>query len=72
MPSSRLRLARPGDYIAKEAIMNCDICGQKVDNSEELKKHMEAAHATSMGETPDMLGDTAEESAAHEVAKPTH
>lgn len=52
--------------------MKCDICGQNFENSEELKKHTEAAHATSVGETPDMLGDTAEESAAHEVAKPTH
>ena len=61
-------------YLAKEAIMNCDICGQGVENSEELHKHMEQAHPTGPGdlETPDLLGDTPEESAASEVRQATH
>jgi hypothetical protein len=62
------------DLFAKEAIVDCDICGQDVENSEELKKHMEQAHPTGVGdlETPDLLGDTPEESAASETRQPTH
>jgi len=55
--------------------MKCDICNQNVDNSEELQKHMEQAHPTSVAdnlERPDMLGDTPEESAAVEGPLPTH
>lgn len=54
--------------------MKCDICGQAVDNSEELLKHTEQAHATGVDnpESPDLLGDTPEESAAVEVPHPTH
>jgi hypothetical protein len=62
------------DLFVKEAIMDCDICGQDVENSEELKKHMEQAHPTGVGdpETPDLVGDTPEESAASEIRQPTH
>jgi len=58
----------------KEAIMDCDICGQAVENSEELQKHMEKAHPTGVGdpETPDLVGDTPEESAASETRQATH
>ena len=59
--------------------MKCDICGQDVENSDDLQKHMERAHPTGMGdksmdnlEKPDLLGDTPEESAAIEVPKATH
>ena len=50
--------------------MECDICGQNVENSEDLQKHKERAHPTGMGdesmdnlEKPDLLGDSPEESA---------
>ncbi len=59
--------------------MECDICGQDVENSEDLKLHKERAHPTGVGdksmdnlETPDLLGDTPEESAASEIPKATH
>lgn len=54
--------------------MKCDICGQSVSNPEELKKHMEQAHPKGVDdlETPDLLGDTPEESAVADVPKPTH
>ena len=59
--------------------MECDICGQNVENSEDLQKHQERAHPTSMGdksmdnlEKPDLLGDTPEESAVSEIPKATH
>ena len=54
--------------------MECDICGQGVENSEELLAHMERAHPTGEGdlEKPDHLGETMEESAEREVPKPTH
>ncbi len=59
--------------------MECDICGQDVENSEELQKHKERAHPAGVGDTsvdnleePDHLGETPEESAAREVPKPTH
>ena len=42
--------------------MKCDICGQDVENSEELQKHKEQEHPA--GEKPDVLGDASEESAA--------
>lgn len=69
----------PCDFFAKEAVMECDICGEDVENSEELHKHKEQAHAEGVGdksvenlERPDMLGYTPEESAAVEIPKPTH
>jgi hypothetical protein len=59
--------------------MECDICGQNVENSEDLQKHKERAHPTGDGdksmdnlEKPDLLGDTPEESAASEAPIPTH
>jgi hypothetical protein len=59
--------------------MECDICGQAVENSEDLQKHKEQAHPTGEGdksmdnlEKPDLLGDTPEESAVSEIPKPTH
>jgi hypothetical protein len=59
--------------------MKCDICGQDVENSEDLKNHQERAHPTGVGdssvdstETPDLLGDTPEESAAIEMPKATY
>jgi hypothetical protein len=61
--------------IAEEAIMKCDICGQAVENSEELEKHREREHPTNVGdnlESPDLKGDTPEESAAVEPPLPTH
>jgi hypothetical protein len=63
------------DLFAGEAIMKCDICNEHVENSEELQKHMEAAHPAGVGdnlERPDLLGDTPEESAAVEAPLPTH
>jgi hypothetical protein len=54
--------------------MECDICGQDVENSEDLQKHMERAHPTDVGdkskdnlEKPDLLDDTPDESAAKEI-----
>jgi hypothetical protein len=37
--------------------MKCDVCGQEVANSEELKAHQERVHPMSSGdgEMPDML-----------------
>lgn len=59
--------------------MECDICGQDVENSEELEKHKERAHPAAVAdksmdglERPDLLGDTPEESAAVEIPTPTH
>ena len=59
--------------------MECDICGQDVENSEELQKHKERMHPTGEGdksvdnlEKPDLLGDTPEESAASQPPIPTH
>jgi hypothetical protein len=59
---------------AKESIMKCDICGDDVQNSEQLLVHMEQAHPAGVGdlEKPDHLGETTEESSQREVAKPTH
>jgi hypothetical protein len=33
------------------SIVNCDICGEAVENSDELAKHKERMHATG-GDTP--------------------
>jgi hypothetical protein len=59
--------------------MKCDICGQDVENSEELQKHKEEAHPTDEDdkstdnlERPDLLGDTPDESAQVETQKPTY
>lgn len=59
--------------------MKCDICGQKVETSEDLQEHIELAHSSGVGdrsvdnlEKPDLLGDTPEESAALEVPKATY
>lgn len=54
--------------------MECDICGEGVENSEQLLAHMEQAHPTGAGdlEKPDHLGETMEESSQREGAKPTH
>lgn len=55
--------------------MKCDICDQEVQNSEQLQKHKEQMHPAGVGdnlETPDLLGDTVEESAAAEPPLPTH
>jgi hypothetical protein len=53
--------------------MDCTICGQKVENSEELQKHMERAHPTGVGdvENPELLRDTPEVSAASQIRQPT-
>lgn len=78
--SGRGVVARPplrlgtSDSFAKEAIVKCDVCSLEVGNSEELQKHKEQTHPVSADnlEKPDLLGDTPEESAAIEVAQPTH
>jgi hypothetical protein len=58
----------------KEAVMECEICGTEVENSEELEKHKERMHPPVEGdnlEKPDLLGDTPEESAEADPPKPT-
>ncbi|OLC27459.1 MAG: hypothetical protein AUG06_01130 [Actinobacteria bacterium 13_1_20CM_2_65_11] len=35
------------------SIMQCDICGEEVDNSEDLAKHMEKMHAVEETEKPE-------------------
>jgi hypothetical protein len=61
--------------------MKCDICGQDVENSEDLKQHKEQAHPTGVGaksmdsqekERPDLSEENPEESAANEPTKATH
>lgn len=59
--------------------MKCDICGQDVENSEDLQKHNELTHPTGVGDTsvdnlekPDLLGDTPEQSRETEIPKVTH
>ena len=59
--------------------MKCDICSQDVENSEELQKHKERAHATGVSdksidnlEKPDLLEDTPQESPAIETPVPIH
>ena len=50
--------------------MECDICGQNVENSEDLEKHKEQAHATGAGdnpERPDLVGDVPDESEASKI-----
>lgn len=54
--------------------MKCDICGQEVENSGALQAHTELVHPAGVGdkslddlETPDLLGDTPEQSAAVEI-----
>jgi hypothetical protein len=63
--------------VPKEKHMKCDICGEDVKNSEELQRHMEGQHPTDdddneNGESPDLLGDTPDESAEVETPKPTY
>jgi hypothetical protein len=50
--------------------MKCDICGEDVENSEDLQEHKEQAHPTGGGdkakdnrERPDQLADAPDESA---------
>lgn len=54
--------------------MKCGICGQEVEDSDALEAHNEQMHATSTTglESPDLLGDTPEESAAVETPLATH
>jgi hypothetical protein len=59
--------------------MKCDICGQDVVNSEDLKQHKEQAHPAGDGaesvdshERPDLSEDSPEESAANGTPKATH
>ncbi|MHB8611015.1 MAG: hypothetical protein ACYDAL_01115 [Candidatus Dormibacteraceae bacterium] len=57
--------------------MKCDICGEDVTNSEELQKHKGRIHPTDeddtgKGETPDLLGDTPQESAEIETPMRTY
>jgi hypothetical protein len=55
------------DLFATEAIMECDICGQDVENSEDLKMHKERTHpagARANLERPDLVGDAPDESEA--------
>jgi hypothetical protein len=59
--------------------MKCDICGQDVENSEELQKHKEQVHPTDDDdkstdnlERPDLLGDTPDKPAHVETQKPTY
>lgn len=51
-----------------------DICGQDLRTPEDLQEHSSGVGDTSVDtlETPDLLGDTPEESAAVEVPKATH
>jgi hypothetical protein len=59
--------------------MKCDMCGQDVENSEDLQKHKEQAHPTGEGdksvdnlERPDLVADAPEESAGSEIQRPVH
>lgn len=59
--------------------MECDICGQDVENSEDLQKRKEQAHSRGVDdkltdnlERPYLLGDTPGESALNEIPKATH
>ncbi|MEO8744096.1 MAG: hypothetical protein ABI334_07770 [Candidatus Dormiibacterota bacterium] len=58
--------------------MKCDICGEDIKKPEDLKKHIEQMHPADSGdkpakdlETPDLLGDTPEESAEIDPPQPT-
>jgi hypothetical protein len=71
--------AWPRFIFAKETVMKCDICSLEMENSEELRKHKERVHPQGRGdrpmdelETPDLLGDTPEESATSDAPKATH
>jgi len=60
-------------FIAEEVVMKCDICGQGFESSEDLQKHVDGAHHTNDKlESPDLIGDTPEESAAVAIPRPTH
>lgn len=51
--------------------MKCDICGEEVDNSEDLAKHMEKMHAIAETEKPEeKAAKEAEEAEDHEVPDP--
>jgi hypothetical protein len=59
--------------------MQCDICGQDIENSEDLQKHLERAHPAPLGdksldnlERPDLVGDVPDESAVIGIPEPTH
>ena len=59
--------------------MKCDICGQDVENSEDLKLHKEQAHPTAVDakstashERPDLSEDNPEESAANKIPQAPH
>jgi hypothetical protein len=59
--------------------VECEICGQDVESSDELQEHKKRVHAAGAGngavdnlEKPDLLGDTPEESADKETPKPTY
>jgi len=56
--------------------VECDICGQVVENSEDLQRHKERAHPAGLSdestdnlEKPDPLDDTPEESDVGEGPK---
>lgn len=40
------------------SIVKCDICGEEVDNSEDLAKHMEKMHAIAEMEEPEKEAET--------------
>jgi hypothetical protein len=48
--------------------MKCDICGEEVDNSEDLAKHMEKMHAVAETEKPEEKAD--KEAAQEELPDP--
>jgi len=54
--------------------MKCGICGQELESSDALEAHNEQMHpaGTTELESPDLLGDTPEESAAVETPLATH
>jgi len=41
--------------------VKCDICGEEVDNSEDLAKHMEKMHAIAETEQPEEEAETPKE-----------
>jgi hypothetical protein len=55
------------------SIVNCDICGEEVENSEELAKHKERMHAmggdTPSEESPEMPSELPEGAEAPEPAQ---
>lgn len=55
--------------------MECDIWGHNVENSEDLQKHKEQAHATGVGDTverPDLVGDAPDDSAPTLIPTTSH